>query len=163
MIVSAYRRVLYALGPYRWFSVFIDRVITPTERVLYRLTGGKVAVAHVGRRAAVPELMLITRGSRSGRERRSPVLYLEDDGRLFVVGSNFGRERHPAWTANLLADPAAAVIVRGERRTVRARRAGDDDLARLWPRMLEIWPAWANYRTRTDREFRAFFLEPAPP
>jgi deazaflavin-dependent oxidoreductase (nitroreductase family) len=105
--------------------------------------------------------MLITRGRKSGRERRAPLLYLEDDGRIFVVASNFGRERHPAWSANLLADPDAEVIVRGERQRVRARRAHEDDLQRMWPRMLEIWPAWANYRTRTEREFRAFYLDPA--
>jgi deazaflavin-dependent oxidoreductase (nitroreductase family) len=161
MILTAYRRILVTLGPHAWFTVFVDRVVTPTERVLYRLTGGRIAVAHVGRHAAVPELMLITRGRKSGRERRAPVLYLEDDGRLFVVGSNFGRERHPAWSENLLAEPAAEVIVNAQRRPVRARRADEDDFRRMWPRMLEIWPAWATYRTRTDREFRAFFLEPA--
>lgn len=161
MMISAYRRLLVALGPHAWFTVFIDRVVTPTERLLYSVTGGKVAMAHIGGRAAVPELMLISRGCKSGRERRAPLLYLEDDGRIFVVASNFGRERHPAWSANLLADPGAEIIVRGVRQRVRARRAHADDLQRMWPRMLEIWPAWATYRTRTDREFRAFYLDPA--
>ena len=161
MIISAYRRLLVSLGPYPWFTVFVDRVVTPTERLLYRVSGGKVAVAHLGGRAAVPELMLITRGRKSGLERRAPLLYLEDDGRIFVVASNFGRERHPGWSANLLTEPDAEVIVRGERQRVRARRAHADDLERMWPLMLEIWPAWATYRTRTDREFRAFYLDPA--
>lgn len=138
MLLNAYRRLLFALGPYRWFSAFVYRVLQPIERLLYRATGGRVSAAHAGRHVALPELMLITRGRKTGRERRAPVLYLEDGVRLFVVGSNFGRERHPAWTANLLADPAAEVIVRGERNRMRALRAGQDDLVRMWPRMLEV-------------------------
>jgi deazaflavin-dependent oxidoreductase (nitroreductase family) len=161
MIVSAYRRLLLSLGRYRWFDTVIDRVITPAEHVLYRVTGGRVTLTHAGRWMAVPELMLITRGRTSGLERRAPVLYLTEDDRLFVVGSNFGRAHHPAWSGNLLADPVAEVIVDGERRRVRAVRADDEEFRRMWPRMLEIWPSWARYRTYTDREFRAFFLDRA--
>lgn len=51
------------------------------------------------------------------------------------------------------------MIVWGERRRVRAERANEEDLRRMWPRMLAVWPAWSAYRERTDREFRAFFLE----
>lgn len=161
MLLRAYRRVLVTLGRYRWFAVFVDRIVTPTERALYRATGGRMTLTHAGDRVAVPELLLITRGHKSGLERRTPVLFFEDGDRLFVVGSNFGRERHPAWSSNLLARPEAEVIVRGERRRVRAQRADEDDLRRMWPRMLAVWPAWSAYRERTDREFRAFFLERA--
>ncbi|HKE79457.1 MAG TPA: nitroreductase/quinone reductase family protein [Solirubrobacteraceae bacterium] len=159
MMVSAYRRLLLTLGRHHWFDTVIDRAITPAEQVLYRATGGRVTLARAGRWEAVPELLLITRGRTSGLERRAPVLYLTDDDRLFVVGSNFGRARHPAWSANLIADPAAEVIVDGERRRVRAVRASEDELRRMWPRMLEVWPSWARYRTYTTREFRGFFLE----
>lgn len=159
--MRAYRWVLVGLGRYRWFSWFVASVLTPIEKLLYHLTSGRASLIQFGRHRALPELMLVTRGARSGAERRTPVLYLEDGERLLVVGSNFGRERHPAWTANLRAHPQAAVVLHGEQRRVRALPAGSEDFQRLWPKMLEIWPAWSVYRTRTERDFRAFFLERA--
>jgi deazaflavin-dependent oxidoreductase (nitroreductase family) len=78
-----------------------------------------------------------------------------------VVASNFGREKHPAWSANLLANPEATVQIRTRLQDVRARLATDEEKARLWPRLLEIYPTWDDYTERTDRSFRAFFLEPA--
>jgi F420H(2)-dependent quinone reductase len=159
--MRAYHWLLAKLGRYRWFSWFIAAILTPIEKLLYRLTAGRFSLVQLGRRRAVPELMLVTRGARSGVERRTPVLYLEDGDRLFVVGSNFGRERHPAWTANLSVHPDAEVVLHGEQRRVRALPAGEEDFRRLWPQMLEIWPPWSVYRTRTDRPFRAFFLERA--
>jgi deazaflavin-dependent oxidoreductase (nitroreductase family) len=159
--MRAYHWVIAGLGRYRWFSWVVTSVLNPIEKLLYRLTDGRVTVVQFGRHRAVPELLLVTRGARTGTERRTPVLYLEDGARLFVVGSNFGRERHPAWTANLRAHPDAEVVLHGERRRVRARPASDEDLARMSRRMLEIWPAWSVYRSRTQRTFRAFFLERA--
>jgi deazaflavin-dependent oxidoreductase (nitroreductase family) len=157
--MRAYRWLLVKLGRYSWFSWSVASILTPIEKVLFRLTDGRVSVIQVGRHRAVPELLLVTRGARTGAERRTPVLYLEEGPRLFVVGSNFGRERHPAWTGNLRANPEAEVVLHGEQRRVRASPVGAEDFARLWPRMLEIWPPWSVYRTRTDREFRAFYLD----
>jgi deazaflavin-dependent oxidoreductase (nitroreductase family) len=160
--MRAYRWALVRLGRYRWFSWFVASVLTPIEKLLYRLTSGRVSLLQVGRHRALPELVLVTRGARSGAERRTPVLYLEDRARLFVVGSNFGRDRHPAWTTNLRAHPdEVAVVLHGEQRRMRALPASPDDFNRMWPKMLEIWPAWSVYRTRTERDFRAFFLERA--
>jgi F420H(2)-dependent quinone reductase len=159
--MRAYHRVLARLGRYRWFSWVVASVVTPIEKLLHRVTDGRVTAIQFGRHRAVPELLLVTRGARTGTERRTPVLYLEDGARLFVVGSNFGRERHPAWTANLRANPDAVVVLHGETRRVRATPATDEDLSRMWPRMLELWPAWSVYRTRTERAFRAFFLDRA--
>ena len=156
-----YRDVLVRLLHTRWFTWLSINVLVPIDRLLYRRTGGRLSLMHLrgGRSVALPTLLLTTTGRRTGQPRATPVIFIEDDGVPFVVASNFGQQHHPAWSANLLADPDATIQIHGEERRVRARVAADEDLQRLWSRLLEVYPVWADYRTRTDREFRAFFLE----
>jgi deazaflavin-dependent oxidoreductase (nitroreductase family) len=110
----------------------------------------------------LPELLLVTQGRKTGKPRAVPVLYLEDGNRLVIVASNWGNKPHPAWSDNLLANPAAEVRLRGETRRLQARLLEAPDRERLWPRLLEVWPAWAAYKRRTDREFRVFVLGNKP-
>jgi deazaflavin-dependent oxidoreductase (nitroreductase family) len=161
--VRAYRRLLLRLGRARWFSRLTWTVLVPIDRFLYSRTGGRVSLGHLGRRreGALQTLLLTTTGCETGRPRTAPVLYLEDGSSLVVVASNFGRDRHPAWSENLLADERASVQIRDSRRNVRARLGSEEEKARLWPALLELYPTWEAYTGRTDRSFRVFFLEPA--
>jgi hypothetical protein len=52
------------------------------------------------------------------------------------------------------------VQIRDGRRKVRARLASEEEKTRLWPALLDLYPAWESYTERTDRSFRAFFLDP---
>jgi deazaflavin-dependent oxidoreductase (nitroreductase family) len=160
--VRAYRQLLLRLARMRWFSRLTWTVLVPIDRFLYSSSRGRLSLGHVGRRreGALQTLLLTTTGCESGKARTTPVLYLEDGPRLVVVASNFGRDRHPAWSANLLADENASVQIRDSRREVRARLASDEEKARLWPALLDLYPAWESYTGRTDRSFRAFFLDP---
>ena len=161
--VKLYRDLFVRLGRYRWFSWLTRKVIVPFDRYLFRRSNGRFSLVHFGgdRAVALPTLLLITTGRKTGQRRSTAVLYLDDDGRLVVVASNFGQPNHPAWSANLLANPGAEVIVRGAHRTVRARLASENEKSALWPRLLELYPTWQDYTHRTDRSFRAFFLESA--
>ena len=158
-----YRKLLIVLARYRWFSWLSYTFLVPLDRFLYRRSGGRLSVAHFGtrREGALPTLLLTTTGRKTGQPRTTPVLYLEDGGRIVVVASNFGREHHPAWSANLLAKPEATIRIRDREQRVVARRASEEEKRALWPRLLELYPAWEQYTERTDRDFRAFFLEPA--
>jgi deazaflavin-dependent oxidoreductase (nitroreductase family) len=137
-------------------------LLVPLDRFLYARSGGRVSLSHLGTRGegALPTLLLTTTGRRSGEPRSNPVLYLADGEHLVVVASNFGRGHHPAWSANLLAEPRASILLRGRRREVTARLADDAEKDALWPRLVEMYPGWEAYRHRTDRPFRAFFLKP---
>ena len=64
---------------------------------------------------AAPVVLLTTTGRKSGKPRTSPLLYYREADKIYVVGSNFGQQHHPAWTSNLLADPKA--VVRSEEHT----------------------------------------------
>ncbi len=141
----------------------MHNVLVPLDRTLFRVTKGRASLAHLGagRAQVMQNLLLTTVGRKSGKRRDSPVLFLDHEGGYVVVGSRYGTETHPGWTYNLLADPQAKVIVRGREEQVTARRLSEDELQALWPQLLRIYPAWQDYRERTNREFRAFHLTPA--
>jgi deazaflavin-dependent oxidoreductase (nitroreductase family) len=158
--VGLYRRLLLSVSRARWALWLASSVFPPIDRFLYKRSGGRLSLSHIGRKRALQTLLLTTTGRRSGQQRTTPVLYLEDGDALVVVASNYGKERHPAWSGNLMANPEASVQVHERRQDVRARHADEAEKERLWPRLLEVYPAWEDYTHRTDRSFRAFFLEP---
>jgi deazaflavin-dependent oxidoreductase (nitroreductase family) len=109
-------------------------------------------------RPGVPTLLLTTRGRRSGKLRRTALIYGRDGDDYVVVGSNGGSPRHPAWYQNLEADRRAHVQVGGEEFDARARTATGQERARLWPRLAEIWPDYDSYQASTDREIPVVVL-----
>jgi deazaflavin-dependent oxidoreductase (nitroreductase family) len=153
--VGPMARMVRSLGRRRWFTQMTRAVVYPLDAWRWRRRGR--APAH----RDFPHLVLVTTGRRSGRTHAVPLLYLPTEAGPVVVGSNWGRDRHPAWSSNLLATPRATVQIGRERRDVVARPADDDELRDLWPRLLELWPAWAAYTKWTPRRFRVLVLEPA--
>ena len=158
--MALYRRLLLAVASAKPFTWFVANVYAPLDGWVYRRSNGRFSLSHLGRRPALQTLLLTTTGRKSGQPRSTPVLYLDHDGSLVVVGSNFGRDSHPSWTTNLIANPDATALVHEAPREVRARLATEDEKQALWPRLLEIYPPWQAYTGRTDRSFRAFFLDP---
>jgi deazaflavin-dependent oxidoreductase (nitroreductase family) len=110
-------------------------------------------------RPGVFTLLLTTRGRRSGRLRRTALIYGRDGDRYLVVGSVGGSARHPAWYLNLVADPEVQVQVGAERFTARAHTAGPEEKPRLWALMTAIWPAYTGYQKRTRRDIPVVILE----
>jgi F420H(2)-dependent quinone reductase len=123
---------------------------------LYRLSGGRIG----GRMGHAPVLLLHHVGRRTGTERVTPVLFLADGARLVIVGSKGGASTHPAWLANLLAQPLTTVEVGRRRVRVRARMANEEERAVYWPRLVEMYPSYATYQTRTDRVLPVVVLDP---
>ncbi len=158
--MALYRRLLLAIAGAKPFTWVAANVYAPLDGWVYRRSNGRFSLSHIGRRPALQTLLLTTTGRKSGQPRSTPVLYLDHDGSLVVVGSNFGRDSHPSWTTNLIAHPDATALVHDAPRQVRARQATEDEKQALWPQLLEIYPPWQAYTGRTDRSFRAFFLEP---
>ena len=135
------------------------KVVPPTDRALHRLTGGRVVLS----RMLVPSLVLTTTGRKSGLARETPLACVPDDhGGWWVVGSNFGREAHPAWTGNLMAHPEATVSFAAKLTPVRADLLDDEAKAAVWPRLVATWPAFDDYVESSGRNIRVFHLVPAP-
>jgi len=51
--------------------------------------------------------------------------------------------------------------IKGEVFRATARDAQGDERARLWDQLVEVWPPYADYQQRTDREIPVVVLERA--
>jgi deazaflavin-dependent oxidoreductase (nitroreductase family) len=131
--------------------------LTSLHTAIYRATGGWIGHSLPGGRAA---LLLDHVGARSGRRRTTPLLYIPDGDDLVVVASKGGHPQHPAWLHNLRANPNTTVQVRDQVRPVRARVAGPDEQARLWPKAIATYPPYETYQHRTSRKIPVVILEP---
>ena len=132
------------------------RTLSALHRVLYRTTGGRI-----GRtlpRIDAPMLLLTTTGRRSGRQHTVPLLYLQDGDGWLVIASYGGRDHHPAWYLNLVADSSCAVQIDGEYIDVRAETVGADRRAELWERVVSAYDGYRAYQAKTDREIPLVLL-----
>lgn len=124
---------------------------------IYRASGGKV----MGKMGKAPMLLLTTTGRKTGKRRTMPLLYLEDGNSLVVVASAGGQPKHPAWYANLQAEPAVEVQIGRAVRKLRARTATAEERARLWQAVVALYPGYGRYQEKTTREIPLVILEPA--
>lgn len=131
---------------------------------LFRATNGRLGSTWrvgAGWKKPVPVLLLDHVGRKSGRQFTTPLLYLDDDPDLVIVGSQGGLPKDPQWLHNLLAHPDVEVHVPREgRRRVRARVADPAERAALWPRLVEMYADFDKYQSWTDREIKVVVLEP---
>ena len=104
-------------------------------------------------------LLVTTRGRKSGKLRRTALIYGEDDGRYFIVASYGGAKHHPDWYLNLVAEPDVGVQVAADRFTAKARTATASEKPRLWKLMASIYPPYDDYQRKTDREIPVVILE----
>ncbi|ATY13000.1 nitroreductase family deazaflavin-dependent oxidoreductase [Amycolatopsis sp. AA4] len=150
------RKIFAGLGRSKAFAAF-GRALMPVDRLLLRISGGRVGLgAAIGLRS----LLLTTIGRTTGEPRQVPLLYVERSGGYVVIGSNWGGENHPAWTANLLSRPDATVSVRGRIVPVRGRLLKDAERQEMWDAVASYWPAYDRYAERAARrEIRVFLLE----
>lgn len=141
----------------RLFRSLAPVVMPPIERVFHRVTRGRVQLSAL----LVPTLVLRSTGAKSGVLRETPLMYTPDGkGRAIVAGTSFARDRHPAWTYNLLAHPDADILVRGRTLHVRARLIGPDDRDEAWRRIEAQWPGYRAYERESGRIVRLFLLQP---
>ena len=110
-------------------------------------------------RPGVYTLLLTTRGRRSGKLRRTALIYGRDGDRYLVVASIGGAAKHPAWYLNLVEHPEVEVQVGPERFTARARTATVEEKPRLWSLMAGIWPSYDGYQKKTGRDIPVVILE----
>ncbi|WP_171114650.1 MULTISPECIES: nitroreductase family deazaflavin-dependent oxidoreductase [Streptomyces] len=140
----------------RGFAKVAPYVVPALDRAVHRLTRGKVLLSAT----LLPGVILTSTGARSGQRRRTPLACMpEEGGRSWIlVGSNFGRTGHPAWTHNLLAHPDAEINFKGRDIPVTARLLAGQERAAAWRAVLAFWPPYATYQARVTREIRIFRL-----
>ena len=97
-------------------------------------------------------LLLTTTGARSKRRRTLPLTCMIDGEDLYVVASNWGGNRHPAWWYNVNANSIVSVQFGAERRRMRAHTLSGDDRESIWPRLVDYNPNWQEYQDQVGRE-----------
>jgi deazaflavin-dependent oxidoreductase (nitroreductase family) len=107
----------------------------------------------------VPTLLLTTVGRKTGRRRRSALIYGRDGDRYLLVASQGGADAHPAWYLNLVEHPEVELQVGPDRYPAVARTASPDEKPALWKAMTAIWPAYDDYQKKTDRQIPVVILE----
>ncbi|MEK8146463.1 nitroreductase family deazaflavin-dependent oxidoreductase [Streptomyces sp. M10(2022)] len=110
----------------------------------------------------MPVVLLTTRGARSGKIRKSPLMRVEHDGAYAVVASLGGAPKHPVWYHNVKADPHVELQDGPVRQDMVAREVTGEEKALWWARAVEAYPDYADYQRHTDREIPVFVLTPAP-
>ncbi|MET7799002.1 nitroreductase family deazaflavin-dependent oxidoreductase [Streptomyces decoyicus] len=149
-------QLLQRVSATRTFARIAPHFIPALDRAVHRLTRGKVLLSA----RMLPGVILTATGARSGQPRRTPLACLPaEGGGWLLIGSNFGRPGHPAWTGNLLKNPDAELSWRGRDIPVRARLLTGEERAEAWRAALTLWPPYAAYQARVAREIRLFRLE----
>ncbi|MEV4709246.1 nitroreductase family deazaflavin-dependent oxidoreductase [Actinoplanes sp. NPDC049316] len=106
----------------------------------------------------VPIILLTTLGAKSGKLRKTPLMRVEHDGEYAVVASKGGAPTHPVWYHNIVKNPHVELQDGAERHDYAAREVSGEERDTWWRRACEVWPAYADYQTKTDRLIPVFVL-----
>ncbi|HEX8120328.1 MAG TPA: nitroreductase family deazaflavin-dependent oxidoreductase [Solirubrobacteraceae bacterium] len=131
----------YEPSPYKWVRDQVEE---------YEASGGTRAntLADTG----LPVIIVTTRGNKSGKIRKTPLMRVEHEGEYALVASQGGAPKHPVWYFNLKADPEAVTIQDGpEPFDVRVREVTGDERAQWWERAVAAYPPYAEYQEKTER------------
>jgi deazaflavin-dependent oxidoreductase (nitroreductase family) len=123
---------------------------------LYESSGGTEGTTMRGK----PVIILTTKGARSGKLRKTPLMRVEHDGDYAVVASLGGAPKHPVWYYNVREHPVVELQDGPVKRRLKAREVTGEEKAAWWERAVEAWPDYAEYQKKTDREIPVFVLEP---
>jgi deazaflavin-dependent oxidoreductase (nitroreductase family) len=134
----------------------VVKAMSAANTWVFRASGGKLGAKFM---RGAPVLLLTTIGRRSGEPKVAPLIYLKDGERLALVASKGGMSQHPLWFRNLEANPNVEVELPGTGKIpMLAQRASDEEKALLWPRLCQIYPDYADYQARTERNIPVVIL-----
>ncbi len=141
----------YEPSPEAWVREQVER---------YEASGGREA--NTLRDTGLPVVIFTTRGAKSGKLRKTPLMRVEHDGAYAMVGSQGGAPRDPAWVANLRAYPDQVTLQDGpEPWDGVAREISGAEKTEWWERCVAAFPPYADYQRRTDRPIPVFLFERA--
>ncbi|WP_329048011.1 nitroreductase family deazaflavin-dependent oxidoreductase [Streptomyces violaceus] len=126
---------------------------------LYESSGGTEGTTLQG--SKMPVVVLTSRGAKSGKLRKTPVMRVEHEGRYAAVASLGGAPKHPVWYFNLKSDPHVELQDGPRKQDMTAREVTGEEKSEWWDRAVAAYPAYADYQRKTDREIPLFVLEPA--
>jgi F420H(2)-dependent quinone reductase len=135
----------YEASPWEWVS---DQVAT------YERTGGREA--NTLRDTGLPIIVVTTRGNKSGKVRKTPLMRVEHNGEYALVASMGGAPKNPVWYYNVKADPSVQIQDGPEPFDATVREIDGDERAEWWTRAVAAYPPYAEYQERTARVIPVF-------
>lgn len=123
---------------------------------LYMSSGGTQGTELKGK----PVILLTTIGAKTGKIRKTPLMRVEHDGEYAVVASLGGAPKNPVWYYNIVKHPRVELQDGTTTGDYEAREVFGDEKATWWQRAVEVWPDYADYQRKTDREIPVFVLTP---
>jgi deazaflavin-dependent oxidoreductase (nitroreductase family) len=136
----------YEASPWDWVK---DQVET------YERTGGREA--NTLRDTGLPIIVVTTRGNKTGKVRKTPLMRVEHNGDYALVASMGGAPKNPVWYNNLRAHPEEVSLQDGEKPfEVDVRELAGDERARWWERAVAAYPPYAEYQQNTERLIPVF-------
>ena len=137
----------YAPSPSQWAR---------DQAELYERSGGTEGTTLKGR----PIIVLTSKGARTGKIRKTPLMRVEHGGEYAVVASLGGAPKHQVWYYNLVANPRVELQDGPVKKEYEAREVTGDERDAWWERAVRAWPDYANYQTKTSRVIPVFVLTP---
>jgi deazaflavin-dependent oxidoreductase (nitroreductase family) len=137
----------YELSPSAWVR----------DQTLKILETGTTESVDIKGRAVV---LITTRGAKTGKLRRVPLMRVEHEGTYAIVASLGGAPKNPVWYYNVKADPKVDLQDGTETNDFVAREVTGDEKAVWWERAVAAYPDYADYQRKTDRQIPVFVLEP---
>jgi F420H(2)-dependent quinone reductase len=140
----------YAPSPWDWVREQVAE---------YEASGGQRA--NTLRETDMPVIVVTTRGAKSGKVRKNPLMRVEHDGSYALVASKGGTPENPEWYHNIVSHPDEVLIQDGpEPFAVSVREVSGDEKAAWWERSVAAYPPYAEYQEKTDRQIPVFVASP---
>ncbi len=150
------QRTLQRMGATAIGTAVFSVVMAPVDRVVHKMSKGRVTA---GRSlGALPVVMLMTVGARTGERRTTPLSAVPFAEDLALIGTNYGRGRTPAWAHNLRANPQAVVTHQDRECSVVAVEADDEQYEAAFAAAIRVYPGYARYRRKAVNEIPVFLL-----
>ena len=138
----------YAPSPWDWVRQQVET---------YERTGGREA--NTLRDTGLPIIIITTRGNKSGKVRKTPLMRVEHDGQYAIVASMGGAPKHPVWYRNLKANPSEVMLQDGpEPFRAEIRELEGEERELWWNRAVAAFPPYAEYQQKTKRRIPVFLV-----
>jgi deazaflavin-dependent oxidoreductase (nitroreductase family) len=122
----------------------------------YENSGGAEGTSMQGK----PVILLTTKGAKTGKLRKTPLMRVEHDGEYAVVASLGGAPKNPVWYHNIKANPHVELRDGATTKDYDAREVFGEERALWWGRAVAVWPDYDEYTKKTDRVIPVFVLTP---
>lgn len=122
----------------------------------YENSGGTTATTLQGK----PVILLTTKGAKTGKLRKTPLMRVEHNGEYAVVASLGGAPKNPVWYYNIKAEPHVELRDGEVNKDYTAREVFGEERQVWWDRATEVWPDYIEYTKKTDRVIPVFVLTP---